>query len=182
MNELGPNEMRVDLILATEKRHEIAKVKKNLQEATQLFLGVAGELDEKTYNKKFAKIIRKKMMKYPNFKASIIFTKVEGNKEKALKETYKKNKEVCELLKDSAFDGRFSLFWSKNRQIHHFRLADKNITLEKVHHQKYPRDVFVVENSTVISEEYKNKFEETIKPENEVYKIKWSDFENNMAS
>jgi len=182
MSELSHNEIRVDLILATEKRHEIAKVKKFLKEATQLFYGVAGELDEKTYNKKFAKIIRQKMMKYPDFKASIIFTKIEDDKAKALKETYKKNKEVCELLKDNAFDGRFSLFWSKNRQIHHFRLADKNITLEKVHCQNTPREVFVVENSTVFSEEYKNKFEEAIKPEKEVYKIEWSDFENNMAS
>lgn len=181
MNELGPNEIRVDLILATEKRLEIVKVKKFLKEATQLFYGVAGELDEKTYNKKFAKIIRKKMMKYPDFKASIIFTKIEDDKEKALKETYKKNKEVCELLKDNAFDGRFSLFWSKNRQIHHFRLADKNITLEKVHDHKSPRDVFVVENSTAISGDYKNKFEEAIKPENEVYKLEWSDFIKHIA-
>jgi hypothetical protein len=181
MSELSPNEIRIDLILATQKSHEIAKVKKFLMEATQLFLGVAGELDEKTYNKKFAKIIRKKMMKYPNFKASIIFTKIVDDKEKALKETYKKNKEVCELLKDKAFEGRFSLYWSKNRQNHHFRLADKNITLEKVHDQKMPRDVFVVENSTAISEDYKNKFEEAIKPENEVHKLEWSDFVKNIA-
>jgi len=181
MHDLSPDEIKVDLILAGDKKSEIAKVNKFQKGATQIFLGVAGELDEKTYNKKFAKIIREKMIKYPDFKASIIFTKIADDKEEALKETYKKNKEVCELLKDGAFDGRFSLFWSKSRQIHHFRLADKNITLEKVHTDRASRDVFVVENSTDISEEYKNKFNEAINQGDKVYKLKWLDFKKYVA-
>jgi len=180
MSELFPDEIKVDLILANDKKSEIAIVNKFLNGATQIFLGVAGELDEKTYNKKFAEIIRKKMTKYPNFKASIIFTKIANNKDEAIKETAKKNKEVCELLKDGAFNGRFSLYWSKRRQIHHYRLADKNITLEKVHDDG-PRDVFVVENSTDISKDYINKFNESINQGNEVDKLEWSDFKKYIA-
>jgi len=180
MSELFSEEIKVDLILANDKKSEIAIVNKFLTGATQIFLGVAGELDERTYDKKFAEIIRKKMIKYPDFKASIIFTKIANNKDEAIEETAKKNKEVCELLKDGAFNGRFSLYWSKRRQIHHYRLADKNITLEKVH-DNGPRDVFVVENSTDISEEYIKKFDESINQGDEVDKLEWSDFENYIA-
>jgi len=180
MSKLSANEIRVELIPACEKRREIQKVDRFLNDSTELFLGVAGELDSRSYNKKFADKIRRKLEIYPTFKASIIFTKA-NKKEQAIKATFEQNRAVCELLKDNEFGDRFSLYWSPIRQNHHFRLTDKNITLEEVHDHKKDRDVFVVENSTGITDEYKTKFDQIIS-EGNIYKLRWENFKDCIAS
>jgi len=172
--------VRYELILDNDNKvrsRETAKTEELQKGATKRILIVAGELDPKFYNKDFAETIRKKMEENPNFEVRILFTKKGGvEKEEALRTTLKENNYVVELLEK--FGDRFSMYWSKDRAPHHFRIFDNNILIEKEHDEGALRDVAVVENSVTITEKYRRFFDqESMKS----YKLSINDFKSLVA-
>ena len=157
---LVPNRIRTRIITGSQRELE-RKLSLEMQDnaRNEIFV-IAGELDDKYYNKKFAGLVQSKLNTYPNFSVKILFSKdVSLDKESRLRLTYEKNTEVCKLLKDGAFGGRLSMYLSEERPKYHFGIADNLILIERLHNHKEPRDVLFVNNYTSKVAKYKRYFE-----------------------
>ena len=119
------------------------------KKSTRNIFIVAGELEPKFYNKELANMFREKLETNKKLKISILFSKdvslsIEERKKQLLKKD--ENLELCKLLKDGAFGGRFSMYLSTKRPDFHFGIADETILIEKLHKSKKQRDVLLVHN------------------------------------
>ena len=170
-------------VIIGEKRDEERKIMISLhKKSSQEIWIVAGELDNKFYNDTFAKIIKEKLKKNRNFRVRILFSKdenIECNKRMPL--ILQQNGELCQLLKDGAFEGRFAMFLSKERPENHFGIVDNNILIEKIHKQGSQRDVLLVKNYNTLVEKYKKYFIKLTSDKDNITRLTFEDFQTKTA-
>jgi len=170
--------------ISGDKRDEERRKMYSLQEKSSKEIWiVAGELDPGFYNKTFANIISRKLKEIPDFRVGILFSKDENlTCEQRISLIFEQHRALCELLKDGAFEGRFSMFLSKERPENHFGIVDNNILIEKIHKQNDRRDVLLVNNYNNLVERYKRCFIKLAHNKDNIKRLAFYDFQNIIAA
>jgi len=173
-----------EVITKKERKLERAKMYDLQEKSSKRICIVAGELDAKFYNEDFVRIIRKKLETIPDYQVEMLFSKDERlNFDDKILKIFKENRQLCELIKDGAFNDRLSLYVSKKRPENHFGIVDSSILIEKVHKQGDNRDVLLVHNYIELVEKYKRYFNKLIvsSEDNYVVKLTYDHFKNCVA-
>ena len=174
---VGPVNITSEVIPGSKRDEERAKMFSLQQYSSKEIWIVAGELDPEFYNKDYAEMIRKKFTESPNFRLNILFSKDDTMSiDERIKLVYHQNQELCELLKDGAFEGRLSLFLIKKRPVNHFGIVDNSILIEKIHEPNKERDVLIVKNYQTLVEKYKRYFIKLIHDNSDVCRLRFSQF------
>ena len=155
------SQVKYELISGNNIEEEREKMFDLHKKSTRYIYIVAGELEPKFYDETLAKMFRKKLETNKNLKISILFSKdvtlsIKGRKKKLLEK--EENLELCKLLKNGAFEGRFSMYLSTKRPDFHFGIADETILIEKVHKSREQRDVLIVYNYKSLIDRYIKHF------------------------
>jgi len=186
MKNLFVKPVKYEVVAGTSRELERRKMYDLQIKSSKEIWIVAGELDPDFYNGKFADIISEKLNKIPDFKVRILFSKDENiDFEKRYDIIYKENKQLCDLLNDGAFGGRFAMYLSEIRPKNHFGIVDDSILIEKIHTPKADRDVIFVDNYTALVEKYKKYFIKQVKePDNgnRIKQLRSEDFKKIAAA
>ena len=115
------------------------------------------------FNNVLMREIRKKILKNAEFQVHFVLSYRSG-KEQLIKDLIADKKNVfLKMFLDPQFQPNFKIFFSHERPPHRYIVADNNLLLKEDAPRGEASDTFVVENSPVISSDYRQKFEDETK-------------------